>query len=167
KSDPIEITVESQSQAPQSTSQDVFVEAKVEKDSVYVQEQILLTLRLYTSVNLNGAELQPLEMTDALVVDLGDTQFQTTLNGKAHIVVERVYSIFPQHSGELVIPSLTYNVSVRTGQRDPWSDPFGNRRSTALRLRTDEQTIKVNSVPPQFSGQDWLPAKNLQLTEHW
>src|SRR5690554_414695 len=164
KSDPIDITVESQSQAPQSTSQDVFVEAKVEKDSVYVQEQILLTLRLYTSVNLNGAELQPLEMTDALVVDLGDTQFQTTLNGKPHIVVERVYSIFPQHSGELVIPSLTYNVSLSAGQRDIW----GNRGSSnLLRLRTEEKKLTVNTIPQQFNGQPWMPAQNFELREHW
>lgn len=167
RSDPISITVESQSRAPQNASSNVFVDVEVSKNNVYVQEQILFTIRLFTSVSLNGAEMSPLELPDALVLDLGENQYQTNINGRQHVVVERVYSIFPQHSGELVIPSLTYNVSVRTGQRDPWSDPFGNRRSTALRLRTDEQTIKVNSVPPQFSGQDWLPAKNLQLTEHW
>lgn len=164
RSDPINITVESQSQAPQNTSQDVFVEAKVEKNSVYVQEQILLTLRLYTSINLTGAELQPLEIPDALVVDLGDTQFQATLNGKPHIVVERVYSIFPQHSGELVIPSLTYNVSVSAGQRDIW----GNRGSSnLLRLRTEEKKITVNTIPQQFNGQPWMPAQSLELREHW
>src|SRR5690606_25289951 len=167
RSDPISITVESQSRAPQNASSNVFVDVEVSKNNVYVQEQILFTIRLFTSVSLNGAEMSPLELPDALVLDLVENQYQTNINGRQHVVVVSVYSIFPQHSGELVIPSLTYNVSVRTGQRDPWSDPFGNRRSTALRLRTDEQTIKVNSVPPQFSGQDWLPAKNLQLTEHW
>lgn len=166
-SDAITITVESQSRAPQNASSNVFVDVEVNKDNVYVQEQILFTIRLYTSVNLNGAEMTPLELPDALVVDLGENQYQTNINGRQHVVVERSYSIFPQLSGELVIPSLTYNVSVRTGQRDPWSDPFGNRRSTALRLRTEEQNIKVNSVPAQFSGQDWLPAKSLQLSEHW
>ena len=166
-SDAIPITVESQNRAPQNASSDVFVDVKVSKDSVYVQEQILFTIRLYTSVNLNGAEMTPLELPDALVVDLGENQYQTNINGRQHIVVERVYSIFPQHSGELIIPSLTYNVSVRSGQRDPWSDPFGNRRNNLLRLRTEEQRVNVNVVPTQFSGQDWLPAKDLQLTEHW
>lgn len=166
-SDAIPITVESQSRAPQNASSEVFVDVKVSKDSAYVQEQILFTIRLYTSVNLNGAEMTPLELPDALVVDLGENQYQTNINGRQHIVVERVYSIFPQHSGELIIPSLTYNVSVRSGQRDPWADPFGNRRSNLLRLRTEEQRVKVNTAPAQFTGQDWLPAKDLQLTEHW
>lgn len=166
-SDAIPITVESQSRAPQNASSEVFVDVKVSKDNAYVQEQILFTIRLYTSVNLNGAEMTPLELPDALVVDLGENQYQTNINGRQHIVVERVYSIFPQHSGELIIPSLTYNVSVRSGQRDPWADPFGNRRSNLLRLRTEEQRVKVNTAPAQFTGQDWLPAKDLQLTEHW
>ncbi|MGM8225851.1 BatD family protein [Cellvibrio sp. ARAG 10.3] len=166
-SDAIPITVESQSRAPQNASSEVFVDVKVNKDNAYVQEQILLTIRLYTSVNLNGAEMTPLELPDALVVDLGENQYQTNINGRQHIVVERVYSIFPQHSGELIIPSLTYNVSVRSSQRDPWADPFGNRRSNLLRLRTEEQRVKVNTAPAQFTGQDWLPAKDLQLTEHW
>lgn len=166
-SDAIPITVESQSRAPQNASSEVFVDVKVSKDNAYVQEQILFTIRLYTSVNLNGAEMTPLELPDALIVDLGENQYQTNINGRQHIVVERVYSIFPQHSGELIIPSLTYNVSVRSGQRDPWADPFGNRRSNLLRLRTEEQRVKVNTAPAQFTGQDWLPAKDLQLTEHW
>jgi hypothetical protein len=167
KSDPIAITVESQNNAPQNASSEVFVDIKTNKDSVYVQEQILLTIRLYTSVNLNGAEMTPLELPDALVVDLGETQFQTSLNGRQHIVVERVYSIFPQHSGELIIPSLTYNVSVRSGQRDPWSDPFNNRRSNLLRLRTEEQRIQIKTAPAQYTGKDWLPAQQLEITEHW
>lgn len=166
-SNPITITVEAQSRAPQNASSDVFVDVEINKDSVYVQEQLLLTIRLYTAVNLNGAEMQPLELPDALVVDLGEKQFQTSINGRPHIVVERVYSVFPQHSGELIIPSLTYNVSASSGQRDPWNNLYGNSNSNLLRLRTEEQKITVNTIPPQFNGQAWMPAAQVELTEHW
>lgn len=166
-SDPIAITVESQNRAPKNADSNVFVEVTTDTNSVYVQQQILVTIRLYTSVNLNGAELQAFELPDTLVVDLGETQYQTAINGRQHIVVERTYSLFPQHSGELVIPSLTYQVSVRGEQRDPWGSFGGNRNNNLLRLRTEEQKITVNSIPPQFSGEAWLPAKKLDLTEHW
>jgi hypothetical protein len=166
-SQPLSITVEPQSRAPDSASSSVFVEIETDKDSAYVQEQIVVTIRLFTAVQLNSVELQPLELSDAVVVELDENQYQTTINGRPHAVVETRLAIFPQASGTLTIPSLTYQVVASSGQRDLWNRMYGNRSNNLLRLRTEERTLQIEKVPDQFAGRPWLPATDLTLREHW
>lgn len=166
-SQPVTITVEAQNRAPQSGSQSVFVELETDKDTAYVQEQIVVTIRLFTAVPLSNIELQPLTLTDAVVTSLDEKQYQTNLNGRAHAVVETRYAIFPQTSGKLEIPSLYYNVTTGSAQRDIWGQMYGNRSSNLLRLRTEEQTLDIKTIPAAFSGKAWLPAASVKLSEHW
>lgn len=166
-SDAIEITVEGKSKSPKNTDNNVTVEVETSKDTSYVQEQIIVTLRLYTTVGLNGIELQPLQVKDALVVNIDEKQYQTKINGRPGAVVETRYAVFPQQSGELIIPSMLYQVSVSSGQRDLWDRFYGNSQNNILRLRTDEQRINVLPAPASVTAGDWLPALNVSLSEHW
>lgn len=166
-SDAIEITVEGKSKSPKNTDNNVTVEVETSKDTSYVQEQIIVTLRLYTTVGLNGVELQPLQVKDALAVNIDEKQYQTKINGRPGAVVETRYAVFPQQSGELIIPSMLYQVSVSSGQRDVWDRFYGNSQNNILRLRTDEQRINVLPAPSSVAAADWLPALNVSLSEHW
>jgi hypothetical protein len=153
-SDAIEITVEGKSKSPKNTDNNVTVEVETSKDTSYVQEQIIVTLRLYTTVGLNGVELQPLQVKDALVVNIDEKQYQTKINGRPGAVVETRYAVFPQQSGELIIPSMLYQVSVSSGQRDLWDRFYGNSQNNILRLRTDEQRINVLPAPASVTAGD-------------
>ncbi|WP_062067723.1 BatD family protein [Cellvibrio sp. OA-2007] len=166
-SDAIEITIEGKSKSPKNTDNNVSVEVETSKDSSYVQEQIIVTLRLYTTVGLNGVELQPLQVKDALVVNIDEKQYQTKINGRPGAVVETRYAVFPQQSGELIIPSMLYQVSVNSGQRDVWDRFYGNSQNNILRLRTDETRINVLPAPASTNSGEWLPALNVSLSEHW
>lgn len=166
-SDAIEITIEGKSKSPKSTDNNVTVEVETSKDTSYVQEQIIVTLRLYTTVGLSGVDLQPLQVKDALVVNIDEKQYQTKINGRPGAVVETRYAVFPQQSGELIIPSMLYQVSVNSGQRDLWDRFYGNSQNNILRLRTDEQRINVLPAPASVNAGDWLPALNVSLSEHW
>lgn len=166
-SDAIEITVEGKSRAANNSDNSVTVELETSKDNAYVQEQIIVTLRLYTTVGLSGIDLQPLQVKDALVVQLDEKQYQTKINGQPGAVVETRYALFPQQSGELLIPSVLYQVSVNSGQRDLWDRFYGSGQNNILRLRTDEQRIAVNPAPANTKGADWLPATQVELSEHW
>lgn len=165
-SDAIPITVEGKSRTPKNNDSQVNVEIETSKDSAYVQEQIIVTLRLYTTVGLSGIDLQPLQVKDALVMQLDEKQYQTKINGRPGAVVETRYAIFPQQSGELIIPGVLYQVSLDSGQRDLWDRFYGNSQSNILRLRTEEQRLTVNPAPAAHS-QHWLPANKVELVEHW
>lgn len=166
-SDAIEMTIEGKSQSPKNADNNVTVEVETSKDTSYVQEQIIVTLRLYTTVGLSGIELQPLQVKDALVVNIDEKQYQTRINGRPGAVVETRYAVFPQQSGELIIPSMLYQVAVNSGQRDIWDRFYGNSQNNVLRLRTDEQRINVLPAPATVAAGDWLPALNVSLSEHW
>jgi hypothetical protein len=167
RSNPLTINVLQQHQITGDTQQDIFIELELDKNALYVQEQLLLTVRLYTTVNLRAADLQRPELPDAVVVEVAENRFQRQIDGHPHGVIENTFAIFPQSSGELVIPSLSYNVSVSSGQRDIWGDIYGGGGRNLRRLRTEEQRLKVKTIPATSAGQPWLPANELTLSQHW
>lgn len=166
-SDAIEITVEGKTRKPKDGENDVSVEIETNADTLYVQQQLIVTLRLYTTVGLSGVDLQPLQVKDALVVQLDEKQYQTKINNRPGAVVETRYAIFPQQSGELIIPSVLYQVSVNTGSRDIWDRFYGNSHNNVLRLRTEEQKINVLPAHASANGAPWMPAQKVELQEHW
>ncbi|WP_189416909.1 BatD family protein [Cellvibrio zantedeschiae] len=167
-SDAIEVRVTKQSQSQSTGDEDVRVSVEIDKTDIYVQEQLLVKIKLISQVDLSRAEMQPLEIKDAVVVPLSDKpkQYVANINGKQHLIVESDYAVFPQNSGQLIIPSVIYSVMPNT-QRDLWSDPFGRNRANILRLPTEEKNITVKAVPPIAQGTSWQPANNLTLHETW
>ena len=167
-SDAIEIKVTKQNPTQTNSDDPVHITMDVNKSSAFVQEQILVKVQIVSKVNLNQTELQPLTIDNAVVVALDEKpkRFINTINGVQHLIEEQNFAIFPQQSGELVIPSLIYSV-VPAVERDLWNDPFGRSRSNILRLPTEEQHITVKPVPAEAAGKPWLPANNLTLNETW
>ena len=169
-SDAIEIKVSKQSQNQTSTGGDeqVRVVVEVDKNTMYVQEQLLVKIKLISQVNLSQAEMQPLDIKDAIVIPLSEKpkQYVANINGKQHLILESNFAVFPQNSGDFTIPSVIYSV-VPSVERDLWNDPFGRNRNNILRLPTDEKHITVNAAPTAAAGKSWQPANNLSLHETW
>jgi hypothetical protein len=167
-SDAIEINVSQKTQTQTNSDESVRVNIEVNKSDVHVQEQILVTIKLISQVNLSQAEMQPLEIKNAVLIPLSEKpkQYVSNINGKQHLILESTYALFPQESGELIIPSVIYSV-VPNVERDLWNDPFGRNRANILRLPTEEQRIKVKPVPAEAAGKTWQPATNVTLHETW
>lgn len=166
-SDAIEITVAAGDNAPSGQVKELFLETEVSKPSAYVQEQLLFTVRLYTAVNLRGINSEELELPGAITTQLAEHRYQRRINGRAFGVVEVIYAIHPQQSGELVIPSLVYDVTLSARSRDPWSDPFGSRGGAMKRLRSEGTRLQIKPQPGNYNGKQWLPAQDLQLQQDW
>lgn len=167
-SDAIEIRVSKQSQTQAGNDEQVRVVVETSKQTAFVQEQILVKIKLISQVNLNQAEMQPFDIKNAVVTQLNEkpTQYLTNINGRQHLIIEHNYAVFPQESGELVIPSVIYSV-VPNADRDIWNDPFGRNRNNLLRIPTDEQRITVKATPNEMANKAWLPASNITLHETW
>jgi BatD DUF11 like domain len=167
-SDAIEITVTQQANTSTDSDEKVRVTIEVSKKTTYVQEQILVKIKLISQIQLAQAEMQPLELKNALLVNLDEQQKQylSTINGVQHLIIETNYALFPQESGELTIPSLSYTVAA-SNARDVWGDFFGRNRNNMLRLRTEEQQITVKPAPPENTRKNWQPTDQLTLNESW
>src|SRR5690606_8591550 len=101
----------------QNANENLFVTVETDKKSAFVQEQIILTIRLYTAVALEDLGLEQPNISNAVMVPLDQKDFQTTHNGRPYLVRETRYALFPQTSGTLTIPSLNYNVLVSRGRQ--------------------------------------------------
>jgi len=150
-----------------NTSKDIFIESSVSKSSVHVQEQIIFTVKLFTSVNLRSINSDELAVDDALLVELSEQRYQKRLNDKPYAVIEIRYALFPQTSGVLEIPPLIYSVATKGRVRDPWSDPFGTQTGEMKRLRTQPLSVTVKPAEKSFTGPSWLPSSQLSLNEEW
>ncbi|TNC82464.1 MAG: protein BatD [Oleiphilus sp.] len=137
----------------------VFLEVEVDKDSVYVQEQIVFTLRLYAADQLASGDLSEPAPADAIVEGLGDIKkfFRMAYNQR-YEVRERKFLIFPQKSGTLEIEPQSFS-GILIDTR--------SRRRVRVRELSEALSIEVKSPPSEFSGDIWLPATSLHLTENW
>ena len=147
-------------------SEPIFIETELSKSSVFVQEQVLLTLRLNTSVPLSGLSSEELMVKDAAMVKVAESQYQKQNNGKLYQVVELKYALFPEASGKLVVPPVRFN-AVMADRRDRFSGSFFGTRGKPVFLLSDEQHIDVKPRPDNYGPGDWLPAQGLSLSERW
>ncbi len=149
---------------------DVFIEVNTRPDSVYVQEQLLYSVRLYYAAPLRQGNLSEPTLDNAIVQKLGDDgKFETQRGGRRYQVIERRYAIFPQRSGTLEIPAVVFDGDVSDQSRrsgDPLFDNF-NPSTRHVRLRSRKFDIQVAAQPATYKGATWLPAQDISLEEKW
>ena len=159
---------------------EVFVRTAIEPagSPVYVQQQLHFTVQLYFRVPLSEGNIESPAVANAIVEKLGeDIQFSTTVNAREYQVIERHYAIFPEQSGELVLPGVRFTGRLRseTGRRTsiPGMDAMMERffssgdRGRRIRVKSEPLTLEVKPRPPSYSGSDWLPSEQVQLHDSW
>ncbi len=129
--------------------------------TAYVQGQLTYTRRLlYNGDAQVYGELPELpDIPGAIVQPLtAPAPDSTEIEGVTYGVYEQRFAIFPQESGELVIPAVGVDASI--------SQPDGGRRHA----RISSQPIRVHILPKPAdfpSSAAWLPAQHVQLDERW
>lgn len=165
-SSPVAITVKPASAL--TTDKPLFLETEVDRESLYVQQQLLLKIRLFTSIDLREISSEELKIDNAVIKSINETQYSRQVNGKTYGVVEVTYAVFPQQSGQLAIPAITWNITQRNSHSSGFGfDPRFSSSSKRFRLRTEAKTLDVLPAPASFSGRDWLPATQVKLSQSW
>ncbi|MDQ7048822.1 MAG: BatD family protein [Enterobacterales bacterium] len=140
----------------------IFLEAEVSKHEVYVQQQVILTIKLYRSLNTRLARLSEVIAAESIIEKLGDDeQYYQTIDNKRYLVSKIRYALFPQKSGNLTIESIGFSAEVN----DPNASQNSFRYLSATRpisIRTKAINISVNPVPNQ-ARQPWMPASSVTL----
>jgi len=172
---------------------DIFVELEVGDGSseLMVQQQVPVRVRLFSALPLLRGDLESPRVEGALVTRLGeDREYSTRRNGREYQVIERSYSLSPEHSGELHIPPVRFEGSARDtksrarGSRgslfdDPFfdhffrnsplsQDPFGAfDRGKPVSAHSRGIDLHVKARPGGYEGSHWLPAQALQIEDSW
>ena len=118
---------QSNTPAAKVSGSELFMTATASRTNVYEQEAILLTYKIYTTLNLTqlDGKLPTLDGFQIQEIPLPrNKEFELeTYNGRNYrSVIWSQYVLFPQKSGDLVIPSITYEGLVVIPRRNV--DPF-------------------------------------------
>ncbi|MCU1716053.1 protein BatD [Pseudomonas sp. 5P_3.1_Bac2] len=170
KSAPIMIYVQENNASDAQQMAPVYIQSSLDHDSVYVQAQAILTLRIYHSVSLyDDSSLTPLEMPNARIEPLGEPRtYETDVNGVRHGVIELRYAIFPQQSGKLEIPAQIFSATAVQRATNNAFNPFGSRPGKVIRVKSPAINLTVKAQPASYpADQPWLPARALSLSESW
>lgn len=172
----------STSQSGQITDDDLFIVATVNKKKVYEQEAILLTYKIYTTVNLTNVSGKMPDLkgfhTQEVEMPKGNREFQLEhYKGRNYrTIVWSQYVLFPQQSGQLEIPSITFEgtIAQRVQNYDPFEAFFNGGNSfvnVQKSIRTPKLTIDVSPLPvgkpASFSGGvgDFSISSSISTTE--
>ena len=165
--DSIVISVVNEGPRSNQNSDELYLDIEVNKDSVYVQEQLLFTVRLFYTINgIRNPQFTELEMPDTVIQLIGSpNQYEELIEGVRFGVYEKRYVIFPQRSGPLEIPDILFRGEVTDGSSNFVFRNLNTRRVTAF---IDGITINVDERPPAVQGENfWLPVSNLTLEEEF
>lgn len=167
RTDPIAITVVNEGPRSNQDGDELFLEIEASKDSLYVQEQLQFNVRLYYTINgIRNPQFTELEIPDTVIQMIGTpNQYERLIDGVRYGVYEKRYVIFPQRSGELVIPDILFRGEVTDGSSNFVFRNLNTRRVTAF---TDGMSVQVQERPAEARELDyWLPANSLTLEESW
>lgn len=164
---PIIVTVINAGPRSNQSSEELFLEIEVNKETIYVQEQLLFTVRLYYTINgIRNPQFTELEMPNTVIQLIGSpNQYEKLIDGNRYGVYEKRYVIFPQRSGALEIPDILFRGEVTDGSSNFVFRNLNTRRVTAF---IEGITIDVQERPAAVRNSDWwLPVSKLTLEESW
>ena len=140
------------------SNDDLFIRASLNKTKVYEQEAVLLTYKVYSAVNLTNLDFPTPELKGFHIQEVElpkEKQFELDrYNGRNYqSLVWRQFVLFPQQSGKIEIPSLTFEgvVAVQTRRSmDPFEMMFNGGPSyveVKKSIRTNSLTLNVEKLP--------------------
>lgn len=178
---------------PEAPMNPVLLETHVDRKDPYEQERVVLRINLYAAGDILEGALSSPEIPGAVVESIGeDRQIEKEIGGKRYGGIERIYTIVPEASGDLVVPSIRFEGRVRVPMpapqprrqggfghsllddffanspmpRDLFEGFFGGA-SRRVAVGSNPVTLRVRPRPEGMAGQWWLPARDVALSEHW
>ncbi|MCU7892039.1 MAG: BatD family protein [Candidatus Thiodiazotropha sp. (ex Ustalcina ferruginea)] len=169
---PLTLQVSEQPQdEPLSKTQGVLVELSLNKPKAYIEEEVLLTLKLFQAPGIRGESLDEPSpsMPDTQMKLLQEEHYNSEREGIKYRVLERRYAVFSYQSGNLEIGGARFR--GRTGKDALFSlfnDPFTTPRKAPRIVRSESNKVNVEilPIPQSFKGKYWLPARNFQIVEN-
>ncbi|VAW36910.1 Aerotolerance protein BatD [hydrothermal vent metagenome] len=160
---PIQITI-AKSDPNTKANGDIFIEITADKNSAFVKEQIIVTVKLFYSISLSEGNLSEPIAKNAIVtqLDKGST-YRTQRDGKTYEVIERHYAIFAEKSGKLELNPIIFNGRDNTSRRNFSMFSTGK----PIRAVSKPLAFDIKPIPQQSIGKDWLPATKVQISQKW
>jgi hypothetical protein len=173
---PIGVTIRGAQSPPADTGagpkggEQIFMNQTAIPRSVYLGQQIVNSIAVYTRVNLQGVRVDD-ETSDGFwqeVISDGSNS-QKTINGQEYASVEIARALFPLRPGTLIIPQRKGIARVPVNKRrnplgslDPFSDDFFE--NFFQRTVVEERKLLSNDIPVEVKPLPTIPRDLAQFT---
>ncbi|MBR3856579.1 MAG: protein BatD, partial [Bacteroidaceae bacterium] len=139
----------------QISGSDLYMSVTANRKKIYEQEAVMLTYKLYTLVNIqqisgdmpqiDGCHVQELERSAQMSLKY------ERVNGRNYgTAVWKQYVVFPQKTGKIKIPSITFDtqVEVQNHSMDPFDIFFGGGSlSQMVRKQIVAPAVEIDVMP--------------------
>ncbi|MDD3266258.1 MAG: BatD family protein [Burkholderiales bacterium] len=160
----IEVTKNSNAKTANLPDKAIFLKTSIDKTSSYVGVPVILSVKLYLSLNLGNLTLSPFQIDGAHYDKLNDpSQYQSEANGRPYMVVEQKFLVTPDKVGKIIIPTIQLNGAIAS------NNPAGYRLAAgqAFSLNSEPISLNVKDIPNNIDASEWFPAKNVVVNEIW
>ena len=150
----------------QATGDELFVRVLVNKNSVYREEPLVATIKLYSKLSVSGLENVKFPAFEGFYKQEIETPTlrqldKENINGEIYGTgVLKKYLLFPQKSGKLTIEPFQVDCivqkKVQSQSQSLFDDFFGSYRNVRMPVKTDPVSVRVKELPKgqpaEFSG---------------
>ncbi len=151
----------------------------VDNQNPYVQQQIIYKLKIYDAGGLQGdAPVFLANADDWVIKSLGEPEIETQIiNGQPLREITFTYAMFPQKSGNLIVPAVQFNGYYLTKSKriDPFAgffnddDMFGGFGLNDIFARKNPIVLRAKAIPIEVKPAAindgwWLPASKVELS---
>lgn len=146
---------------PQQTGEEIWLTAELtplggERQSVFVGEQLVYTLRVFARVNASCPSLKIPDFPHTATYDLGQQrEYRTQLDGEEVSVVEVRRAVFPDKPGTLEVAGVRMNCTIERNDRrrhDPFGNMFGINNGVRKVVRSKTIFMSVEALPKAPAG---------------
>ena len=154
-------------ESSKTSNSDLFIESTLNSDKTYVGMPVLYTLKLYTSKNISGVNMKPMQIDSSQAsIDPhgGAKQFSVQKDGVTYKVIQQQFLITPHKSGVIDIPPGVFQVDV---PKQSTRSFFGFKPTKPVIVKSKSQSLKSKPMAKGFTPLDWFPAKAVKVEQTW
>ena len=146
--------------------QDVFFEIEAQPQNPYVGQTARIIMRLLHNIPISdGNMLEPGADNMEVYQSRRDSRYLINRNGKEFNVLERSIALVAQSPGIITLSPANYRGMIK-------QEPASTRANPAVPSRriyrnSEALQLQVRHPPAAFSGDIWLPARQLKLSRRW
>lgn len=166
KTQAIKLNVLAADKSVTSAQQDLFITTQVSATELYVQQQITLTVKLHFAAELKRGSLTEPTLAGANILQIGkDKESENIINGKRYRIIERIYAISPQKSGDVILKSPIFSgeIMMPSTRRSNFLS-FADTKPVSI--IGDDIALTIKAIPAEITSA-WLPSELLALHQEW
>lgn len=148
------------------SNQKVFIEIAADPLNPYPGQQTRIIMRLFQNIPLSDAEFSEPEATDGDIYRGGkDAGYSITRDGTRFKVTERLIAFVARSPGKIEVSPAVFRGRIRPERE--FSETDFRTHPRLIYRRSEALKLQVREFPPGFDEGNWLPARQLEISQLW